>query len=97
MKNLIEKRRNLLPAGAATLLTSGCARYARYQAEAAKYAQRAKNDAQIAQSSKTITVLAPETDRRLNFRVAGPWFSRLPTWMHQGQTSHVPGGNAAGT
>lgn len=61
------------------MLSGGCAKYARYQQATDRFEREFKADKEAVRSVKTMTVLAPKTDRKLEVNVMPSLLSRPGT------------------
>ncbi|WP_231670052.1 hypothetical protein [Ralstonia solanacearum] len=72
MNSNFKRNRRLVSIAALSLLASGCARYARYQEQQKVFEERNRRDLELMHRLKTVTVLAPKTDRDINVAVIKP-------------------------
>ncbi|WP_296226616.1 hypothetical protein [Ralstonia sp. UBA689] len=75
MKTELQSKRRLLTLAGLALLTPGCARIARYQAYQKVKEERNSRDLTLLRSLKTVTVLAPKTDKDVGFAVLPSTFA----------------------
>lgn len=68
--------RRLLTLAGVSLLTGGCARYARHLDAVKNIEAQYRSDLELARAVKTATILAPETDRDLAMSVTNPLIPR---------------------
>ncbi|MGA3705241.1 hypothetical protein ACI2TA_19130 [Ralstonia nicotianae] len=64
-----KRNRRLVSIAALSFLVSGCTRYARYQDQQKIFEERNRRDLELVHRLKTVTVLAPKTDRDINVSV----------------------------
>ncbi|MHA6914653.1 hypothetical protein ACQUJO_16170 [Ralstonia pseudosolanacearum] len=64
-----KRNRRLVSIAALSFLASGCTRYARYYEQQKVFEDRNRRDLELMHRLKTVTVLAPKTDRDINVAV----------------------------